>query len=205
VRIGVIALQGGFAEHISILSRCGAGAYPVRLPSHIDDLDGIVIPGGESTSLKILMREYGLLEPLRELIGRGLPVFGTCAGMVLLAREPTDPDRSSLGAMNIEVDRNAFGRQADSFQSELSIPVLGDRPFPGVFVRAPVVRATDDGVQVLCRLSDGVIVAVQQENRLACSFHPELTNDLRFHKYFLSIDRGDVFAKSSYRRSQRAA
>ena len=205
MKVGVIALQGGYAEHISMLSRCGARAYPVRLPSHIDGLNAIVIPGGESTSLKILMGEYGLLGPLRDLISRGLPVFGTCAGMVLLALEPTDSNRSSLGAMDIEVDRNAFGRQADSFQSELSVPALGNRPFPGVFIRAPIVRAVGDGVQVLCRLPDGVIVAAQQDNRLACSFHPELTDDLRFHKYFLSLDRGDVFAKSSYGRSQRTA
>lgn len=205
MRVGVIALQGGFAEHISMLSRCRARAYPVRLPSQLDDLDGIVIPGGESTSLKILMGEYGLLGPLRELISTGLPVFGTCAGMVLLARELTGSNRDSLGAMDVEVDRNAFGRQADSFESELSVPALGDRPFPGVFIRAPIVKATGEGVQVLCRLPDGIIVAAQQENRLACSFHPELTGDLRFHKYFLSLDRGDVFAKSSYGRSQRTA
>ncbi|MFU8796703.1 MAG: pyridoxal 5'-phosphate synthase glutaminase subunit PdxT [Dehalococcoidia bacterium] len=205
MRIGVMALQGGFAEHISILSRCGVTAHPVRLPSHMDGLDGIVIPGGESTALKILMRDYGLIGPLRDLITRGLPVLGTCAGMVLLAQDPADADTSSLGVMHVEVERNAFGRQADSFESELSIPVLGDRPFPGVFVRAPLVKATGDGVEVLCRLPGGAIVAARQENRLACSFHPELTDDLRFHKYFLSLNQGDAIAKGSHRRSRCAA
>jgi len=188
-----------------MLSRCGADAHPVRLPSQIDGLDGIVIPGGESTALRILMTEYGLIDPLRDLINGGLPVLGTCAGMVLLAQEQADPGRSGPGMMDIEVDRNAFGRQAESFESELSIPALGDRPFPGVFVRAPIVRAIGDGVQILCQLPGGTIVAVQQENRLACSFHPELTNDLRFHKYFLSFNQGDAIAKGSYRRSRCAA
>jgi len=198
-------LQGGFAEHISMLSLCGADAHQVRLPSQIDRLDGIVIPGGESTTLRTLMTEYGLIGPLRELISGGLPVLGTCAGMVLLAQEQADPDRSGAGLMDIQVERNAFGRQADSFESELSIPVLGDRPFPGVFIRAPIVRAIGDGVQVLCQLPGGTVVAARQENRLACSFHPELTDDLRFHKYFLSLDQGGAIAKGSYRRSRRAA
>ncbi len=205
MRIGVLALQGGFAEHISMLSRCGVTAHPVRLPSQINGLNGVVIPGGESTALRTLMTEYGLIEPLREMISGGLPVLGTCAGMVLLAQEQADPGRSGPGMMNIEVDRNAFGRQADSFESELSIPVLGDGPFPGIFIRAPIVRAIGDGVQVLCQMPCGTIVAVRQENRLACSFHPELTDDLRFHKYFLSLDQGDAIAKGSYRRSRCAA
>jgi len=198
VRIGVIALQGDFAEHIAVLSRCGVDALPVRLPSQLDELNGIVIPGGESTTLNRLMAEYSLIEPLRELVCQGLPVWGTCAGMVLLAKKVTSSANGSLGIMNIEVERNAFGRQADSFESELSIPALGDRSFPGVFVRAPIIRAVGAGVEILCQLRGGAIVAARQENRLVCSFHPELTNDLRFHNYFLSLDRGDAFTKDSY-------
>jgi len=197
VRIGVIALQGGFAEHIAAFSRLDIDALPVRLPSQLDGLDGIVIPGGESTAVNRLMREYGLVGPIRELAGQGLPVWGTCAGMVLLAGKASRPSNGSLGLMNIEVERNAFGRQVDSFESDLSIPALGDRPFPGVFIRAPLIKTLGDGVEALCRLPDGAVVAAREANRLACSFHPELTDDLRFHEYFLALDRGDAFTKSN--------
>jgi pyridoxal 5'-phosphate synthase pdxT subunit len=198
VRVGVIALQGGFAEHITMLSRLGADALPVRLPSQLDGLGGIVIPGGESTTLQRLMSEYALIEPIRELAGQGLPVWGTCAGMVLLASKADNPPNGRLGLINIEIERNAFGRQVDSFESDLSMPVLGDRPFPGVFIRAPLIRTLGDGVQVLCQLPSGAVVAAREDNRLVCSFHPELTDDSRFHEYFLSLDRGDAFKKSSH-------
>jgi len=198
VRVGVIALQGDFAEHIAMLSRLGVDAFPVRLPPQLDDLDGIVIPGGESTTLNRLMAEYGLVEPIRELAHQGLPVWGTCAGMVLLARTVANSADGRLGLMNIEVQRNAFGRQVDSFQLELSVPALGERAFPGVFIRAPMIRAVGPGVEVLCQLLDGVIVAAREGNRLACSFHPELTDDFRFHNYFLSLNGGDAVTKSSY-------
>jgi pyridoxal 5'-phosphate synthase pdxT subunit len=197
VRIGVIALQGGFAEHISMFSRLGVEAVPVRLPSQLDGLGGIVIPGGESTTLNRLISEYGLIEPMRELVRQGLPVWGTCAGMVLLAAGVCHSPNGSLGLIDIEVERNAFGRQVDSFESDLSIPALGDPPFPGVFIRAPLIRTLGAGAEVLCRLPDGAAVAARQDNRLVCSFHPELTDDLRFHRYFLALDRGDAFTKSS--------
>lgn len=198
MRIGVIALQGGFAEHIAAFSRLDVDALPVRLPSQLDELEGIVIPGGESTTLNRLMSEYGLVEPIRELAGQGLPVWGTCAGMVLLAGKTSHPPNGSLGLMNIEVERNAFGRQVDSFESGLSIPALGDRPFPGVFIRAPLIKTLGAGVEALCQLPKGAVVAARQANRLACSFHPELTDDLRFHEYFLTLSRGDAFTKSSH-------
>ena len=198
MRIGVIALQGDFAEHIATLSRLGVDAFPIRLPSQLDKLDGIVIPGGESTTLNRLMAEYTLIEPIRELAYQGLPMWGTCAGMVLLAKKVTNSENGSLGIMNIEVERNAFGRQVDSFESELSIPALGDRPFSGVFIRAPIIRAVGAEVQTLCQLSSGAIVAAKEENCLVCSFHPELTDDLRFHNYFLTLARGDEFTKGSY-------
>ena len=198
MRIGVIALQGGFAEHIAMFSRLGVDAFPIRLPSQLDRLGGIVIPGGESTTLNRLMSEYALIEPIRELADQGLPVWGTCAGMVLLAKKASNSANGTLGLMNIEVERNAFGRQVDSFESDLSIPALGDCPFPGVFIRAPLIRTLGAGVEVLCRLPNGTTVAAREENRLVCSFHPELTDDVRFHRYFLALDRGDVFTKSSY-------
>lgn len=197
MRIGVIALQGGFAEHISMFSRLGTEAIPVRLPSQLDGVGGMVIPGGESTTLNRLMSEYGLIEPMRELISQGLPVWGTCAGMVLLAAGVRHSPNGNLGLIDIEVERNAFGRQADSFECDLSIPALGDAPFPGVFIRAPLIRTLGAGAEVLCRLPDGSTVAARQGNRLVCSFHPELTDDLRFHRYFLALDRGDAFTKSS--------
>lgn len=192
MRVGVIALQGDFAEHIAMLSRLDVDAFPVRLPSQLDDLDGIIIPGGESTTINRLMAEYALVEPIRELVNQGLPVWGTCAGMVLLARTVANSADGNLGLMSIEVQRNAFGRQVDSFESELSIPALGDHPFPGVFIRAPMIRAAGPEVEVLCQLPGGVIVAAKEGNRLACSFHPELTDDFRLHSYFLSLKRGDA-------------
>ena len=198
MRIGVIALQGDFAEHITMLSHLDVDAFPVRLPSQLDELDGLVIPGGESTTLNRLMTEYALIEPVTELARRGLPVWGTCAGMVLLAKTVTNSADGSLGIMNVEVERNAFGRQVDSFESELSIPALGDHPFPGVFIRAPVIRAVAAGVEILCQLPDGAIVAARQGNCLASSFHPELTGDFRFHSYFLSLDGGHAFTKGSH-------
>lgn len=197
MRIGVIALQGGFAEHIAMFSRLGVDALPIRLPSQLDGLRGIVIPGGESTTLTKLMSEYGLIGPIGGLAEQGLPVWGTCAGMVLLAAKASNSPNGSLGLINIEVERNAFGRQVDSFESGLSIPALGNDPFPGVFIRAPLIRTLGAGVEVLCRLPNGAAVAARQDNRLVCSFHPELTDDPRFHKYFLALDRGDAFTKGS--------
>jgi len=187
MRIGVLAAQGAFAEHLAILHQLEVEALPVRLPRELKDLDGLIIPGGESTSISKLMRGFNLMSEMVNLANNGLPIFGTCAGMILLAREISDSDAIPLGLMDITVRRNAFGRQKDSFEAELSIPVLGEKSFPGVFIRAPLIEQVNDGVEILAELTDGAIVATRQGKLLASAFHPELTNDLRFHQYFLDI------------------
>ncbi len=190
MRIGVLASQGAFAEHITILHQLEVEALPVRLPRELTGLDGLIIPGGESTSISKLMRDYDLLNEVENLANSGLPMFGTCAGMILLAKEISDADAAPLRVMGITVRRNAFGRQKDSFETELSIPVLGKKPFPAVFIRAPLIEQVSSGVEILARLSDSTIVAARQKKLLASAFHPELTNDLRFHRYFLNIVAG---------------
>jgi 5'-phosphate synthase pdxT subunit len=186
-RIGVLALQGDFAEHIAILTRLGVEGRQVRLPKDLAGLDGLIIPGGESTTIGRLMADYGLLEPIRALTTGGFPTWGTCAGLILLAREATEPDVSALTAMDIVVERNAYGRQVDSFEAELDVPALGSPPFRAVFIRAPIVREVGPQVEVLARLDGGMPVAVRQGHLLATAFHPELTDDLRFHEYFLRM------------------
>jgi 5'-phosphate synthase pdxT subunit len=190
MKIGVLALQGAFAEHIAVLCRLKVEALPIRLPQELIGLDGLIIPGGESTSINRLMLNYHLMAEIRNLAKNGLPVFGTCAGMILLAREIPDSDVEPVGVMDIIVRRNAFGRQKDSFETDLLIPVLGEKPFHGVFIRAPIIEQANGKAEILARLDDGTIVAVRQEKLLASAFHPELTNDLRFHQYFLSFVGG---------------
>ena len=187
MRIGVLAMQGAFAEHIAMLRKLKVEALPVRLPSELKGMDGLVIPGGESTSISNLITTYKLASEVRRLAKEGLPVFGTCAGMILLAREISDSDVEPLELMDITVRRNAFGRQKDSFEAELAIPVLGEKPFLGIFIRAPLIEQVNGKVEVLTRLDDGTIVAARQGKLLAAAFHPELTDDLRFHQYFLDI------------------
>jgi len=187
MKIGVLAAQGAFVEHIAILRQLEVEALPVRLPRELIGLDGLIIPGGESTSISKLIRAYHLLSKIEDLAHNRLPIFGTCAGMILLAKEISDSDTVPLGVMDIRVRRNAFGRQKDSFETELSIPVLGEKPFPGVFIRAPIIEQVNGEVEILARLTDGTIVAARQGKLLASAFHPELTNDLRFHQYFLDI------------------
>ena len=189
-RIGVLALQGDFLEHMSCLDRLGAHAIPVRLPGDMDGFEGLVIPGGESTTISDLMEEYGLASPIRGLAADGTPVWGTCAGMILMAREVEDAARPGLGLMDIRVRRNAYGSQVDSFETEVDMPILGDHPLRAVFIRAPVIQGVGNGVEVLARLADGTPVAVRQGNLLASAFHPELTRDLRFHAYFLNMTEG---------------
>ncbi len=191
MRIGVLASQGAFAEHIAILHRLEVDTMPVRLPHQLTPLDGLIIPGGESTSISRLILDYNLTNEIRNLAKNGLPILGTCAGMILLAKEISDSDIEPIGVMDITIRRNAFGRQTDSFETDLSIPVLGEKPFPGVFIRAPIVEQTDNEVEILARLADGTSVAARQGKLLASAFHPELTNDLRFHRYFLDIVAGD--------------
>jgi 5'-phosphate synthase pdxT subunit len=213
VRIGVLALQGAFIEHERILCQLGAEVVEVRLPHHLEGLDGLIIPGGESTTIGQVAQRWGLVEPIRAFARSGCPLWGTCAGMILMAKEVVDgtPDQPLLGLMDIAVRRNAFGRQVDSFQADLEVPVLGEppfdraqgrpfgrargRPYHAVFIRAPLIERVGQGVEVLARLEpvlseaegDETIVAVRQGNLLATAFHPELTEDDRFHRYFLDV------------------
>ncbi len=196
-KIGVLALQGSFVEHIAALRRLGVEAFPVRLPGELEGLGGLVIPGGESTTIGKLMTEYHLVDELNRLIADGLPVFGTCAGMILLAKRVFGLDQRPLGAMHIEVRRNAFGRQVDSFESDLDVPALGQSPFHAVFIRAPWIVRAGEGVEILARLPVGQPVAAREKNLVATAFHPELTTDLRFHEYFLTLVDGKVEAKAA--------
>ncbi len=182
-RIGVLACQGAFVEHVQALRRLDVEAREVRLPQDLEGLDGLIIPGGESTTIGKLMVRDNLMEPVKEKIREGFPVWGTCAGMILLAKDIGGHEQPLIGAMDIKVRRNAFGRQVDSFEADLEMPALG-KPFHAVFIRAPLVEQVGEGVEVLARLEDGGIVAVEQRNLLASAFHPELTEDLRFHEYF---------------------
>jgi len=191
-KIGVLALQGAFAEHIALLLRLDAEAFPIRLPRELEGLDGLVIPGGESTTISKLMGEYDFMTPLSRLCNEGFPIMGTCAGMILLSKKMVDLGVEPLGAMDIEVRRNAFGRQVDSFEADLEIPAIGEPRFHGVFIRAPLIQRAGDGVAVLARLPDGSVVAARQGCMLALAFHPELTDDLRLHSYFLSMVNGNV-------------
>jgi 5'-phosphate synthase pdxT subunit len=191
MKIGVLALQGDFIEHEKLLRHLDVEAVQVRLPEHLEGLDGLIIPGGESTTIGKVARRWGLLEPLRSFAQSGRPLWGTCAGMIFIAREVVDgkPGQPLLALMDMTVRRNAFGRQVDSFEADLDVAALGKEPFHAVFIRAPLIERVGEGVEVLARLEDGSIVAVQQGSLLATAFHPELTEDDRFHRYFLSLTR----------------
>ncbi|MDN5344210.1 MAG: pyridoxal 5-phosphate synthase pdxT subunit [Clostridia bacterium] len=186
MKIGVLAMQGAFREHIKSLAALGIQGEEIRHKNQLEGISGLIIPGGESTTIGKLMVEFNLLEPVRELAAAGMPVFGTCAGMVLLARDIIGSDQPRLGLMNARVQRNAFGRQVDSFEVDLEIPVLGPEPFHAVFIRAPFLEAVEPPAEVLATF-DGKIVMARQGNLLATAFHPELTNDLRVHRYFLEM------------------
>ena len=186
VTIGVLALQGDFAEHEAILKRLGAEVREVRLPADLEGLDGLIIPGGESTTITRLMAMYGLLEPLRAFASRK-PMWGTCAGMIVMAKQATDLDREGLEVMDISVERNAFGRQVDSFETDLDFAVLEGKPVHAIFIRAPLILSTGPAVQVLAQLQDGRVVAAKEGHLMVTSFHPELTNDLRLHEYFVFL------------------
>jgi len=193
-RIGVLALQGDFAEHINMLRRLGVEAREVRLPAELEGLDGLIIPGGESTTIGKLAKEYGLIEPLRAF-GAEKPIWGTCAGAILLSKDATRAKQGQplLGLMDITIQRNAFGRQVDSFEIEMDVPALAkldpaNPPFSAVFIRAPLIESLDaKNVEVIAQLDDGTVVAAQQGSLLITSFHPELNQDDRFHQYFLSL------------------
>ena len=185
-KIGVLALQGDFAEHVAVLRRLGVDAVEVRLPGQLDALDGLIIPGGESTTIARLMERWELLEPVRERAQAGMAVWGTCAGAILLA-ERADLDRDGLRLMDIDVRRNAFGRQVDSFEADLQVPALGPQPYHAVFIRAPLIERVGPRAETLATLSDGTVVAAREGKLLATAFHPELTDDTRFHEYFLTL------------------
>ncbi len=184
MKIGVLALQGAFIEHIKLLQDLGVAAVEIRKPTELADLDGLIIPGGESTTFGKLAVTFGMIEPLRALCAAGKPVWGTCAGMIFLAKE-IGRAQPLLGVLDAKVKRNAFGRQVDSFEIDLMVPVLGAPPFHAIFIRAPLIESVGADVQVLARLDDGTIVAAQQANILVTAFHPELTRDSRFHRYFV--------------------
>lgn len=190
MKIGVLALQGDFAEHITMLRGLGIDPQEVRLPAQLDALDGLIIPGGESTTIGKLAVAYGLLQPLVDFAQRK-PVWGTCAGAIFLSKD-IHRNQPLLGVMDITVARNAFGRQVDSFEVDLNVPALASageepRPYHAIFIRAPLIESVSGSTQVLARLDDGRIVAAQQGRLLATSFHPELTADNRFHRYFASL------------------
>ncbi|HZU78194.1 MAG TPA: pyridoxal 5'-phosphate synthase glutaminase subunit PdxT [Dehalococcoidia bacterium] len=187
LRIGVLALQGDFAEHAAVLRRLGAEPVEVRLPEHLAGLEGLIIPGGESTTIARLLDAYGLLEPLRTLTASGLPTWGTCAGAIILAERAPGLDRPNLGTMDIAVERNAFGSQVDSFEADLDVRGLAGGRFHAVFIRAPKLSQLGPGVEALASLDDGTVVAARQEHLLATSFHPELTDDDRLHRFFLDL------------------
>ena len=182
MRIGVLALQGAFIEHLDLLRQLGVEAVAVRLPSDLDGVSGLVLPGGESTTMRKLVDRWGLREPILDLAAQGAPLFGTCAGMILLSREIVDGDEPVLPLLDVAVKRNAFGRQLDSFEADLDVPVLGDRPVHGVFIRAPVIERVGPEVDVLASLEDGRVVAVRERNVVATAFHPELAGETRFHR-----------------------
>jgi 5'-phosphate synthase pdxT subunit len=190
MKIGVLALQGAFIEHISLIQQLGVEASPVRLPDELNNLDGFIIPGGESTTILNLMQSFNLIQPLRELAQGGLPILGTCAGMVCLAKKISNSinfNMETLAVMDMEVRRNAFGRQVDSFETELPVPALGDEPFAAIFIRAPIIERVGPRVEILAKLPNGIAVAAKQGKLVGSAFHPELSHDLRFHRYFIKI------------------
>lgn len=190
MKIGVLALQGDFAEHIAMLKRIKVDASEVRLPGQLKGLDGLIIPGGESTTIGKLSQDFGLIEPLREF-GQRHAIWGTCAGAIFLSKD-ISRNQPLLGLMDIKVERNAFGRQVDSFETDLDVPAVTEvtgrtDPYHAVFIRAPLIESVSADARVLASLPDGRIVAAQQAHFLATAFHPELTDDTRFHEYFLSL------------------
>jgi len=193
-RYGVLALQGDFIEHVQMLRGLGVEASEVRLPQQLAGLSGLIIPGGESTTIGKLAVAYNLVEPIRHMALDGIPIWGTCAGMILLAKD-IGRDQPLIGVMDIVVQRNGFGRQVDSFETELHVPALDavstpeeqGRPFHAVFIRAPYIERLGAGVEEIARLPEGVVVAARQGNLLGTAFHPELSGDTRFHRYFVAI------------------
>ena len=188
-RAGVLGLQGDFREHLDTFQRLGTEAVDVRRPEQLDDVDALVIPGGESTTIGKLALLYGFIPKLKERVAEGMAVWGTCAGAIFIARDVPGHPHPLAELMDITVRRNAFGRQQDSFEADLDVPALGRDPFHAVFIRAPLIESVGPGVEIISQLESGSIVAARQDHLLATSFHPELTRDGRFHDYFLKLGR----------------
>jgi len=187
VKIGVLALQGAFREHLQTLDAIGVAGVPVRLPADLAGVSGLILPGGESTTMRNLIERWDLAGPIQDLAASGAPLFGTCAGMIVLSRQIVGGETPVLPLLDVTVERNAFGRQLDSFESDITVPVLGDTPVHAVFIRAPVIESVGPGVDVLARLDDGRIVAVRERNVLATAFHPELAGETRFHRLVAAL------------------
>lgn len=184
MRIGVLALQGAFREHQQMLDQCGVESVQIRKREQLEGVSALIIPGGESTTMGKLLKDFNLFEPIIKMGREGLPIFGTCAGLIMLAKDIAGSEQPRLGLMDISVERNAFGRQVDSFEADLDIPAIGHEPFRAVFIRAPYILSTGNGVEVLARFGEKIVFA-RQGRFLAAAFHPELTGDLRIHRYFL--------------------
>ena len=182
MKIGVLALQGAFREHLETLAAIGVDGVRVREPRDLAGVSALILPGGESTTMRQLIERWGLRQPILDLAERGAPIFGTCAGMIVLSDEIAGGEPPILPLLDVTVERNAFGRQLDSFEADLAVPVLGDRPVHAVFIRAPIIERTGPGVDILARLDDGRVVAVRERNIIATSFHPELAGETRFHR-----------------------
>ncbi len=195
-RVGILAVQGDFLEHAIILRRLGVAASEVRLPRDLANVDALIIPGGESTTIARMLDLYGLREPIKERTLAGMPLWGTCAGLILLARELREDRPAPLGLMDIRVARNAYGRQTESFETDVDAPSLGPEPFRAVFIRAPAILEVGPGVQVLARLDDGSPIAASEGSMLVTAFHPELTPDTRFHEFYLSFVEHALEAKA---------
>jgi 5'-phosphate synthase pdxT subunit len=212
MKIGVLALQGAFREHLRTLAAIGVEGVSVRLPRDLEDVAGLILPGGESTTMRQLIERWGLRQPILDLASSGAPLFGTCAGMIVLAREIAGGEPPILPLLDVTVARNAFGRQLDSFEADLAVPVLGDQPVHGVFIRAPVIERTGPDVDILARLDDGRIVAVRERNVIATAFHPEVAGETRFHRLVAAMasehdDPGEGAGRRHHptRRSQAAS
>lgn len=186
VKVGVLALQGDFEKHVQALDRLGVPAVEVREKSQLENIDGLIIPGGESTTIGKLLVRYGLIEPVKTFAQKGKPIFGTCAGAILLAKEIEGSTQDRIGVLDIAVKRNAYGRQIESFEADIFIPKIGELPVRGVFIRAPMIKHIEDGVEVLARFGDSPVL-VKQGKILAATFHPELTKDTRIHAFFLGL------------------
>ena len=187
MRIGVLALQGAYREHLDTLHAIGVEGVRVREPHDLDGVSGLILPGGESTTMRKLIDRWGMHDPIIAFAETGAPVFGTCAGMIVLASEIAGGEPPILPLLDITVERNAFGRQLESFEAELTVPILGDTPVRGVFIRAPIVDRTGPDVDVLARLEDGRVVAVRERNVIATAFHPELAGETRFHRLLATM------------------